>query len=503
MRQMRLFFIGLVTFFAVISSTFWKRAIAVSLCGVLGANSPACYLVSDGRVAAGEPWAGRPRPYGTTLVAQGVDIFSNDGGGNSVPTQNDIFSNPQPIKSPETDNNQRNQTLPSLNPSVQSIRNEYKSPIYVYYVNGIRTDNTGYADDVNLISSRLLNEIVDPPRIDVPTHNPTGTILLTDSLITRIWKSGFGDFFESLRQILDAPRPDSEVITNKIIEAIKKRDKEKSDEAKKSCEDKKHAKFVIIGHSQGNFFLQDIAQKLPQEFADRTVLLSFASFTHFGRISERIRTFYPLLRPDDFPALSNGVLNLVNTPAGTPNLPSLPTLISYQNHPSFTGTNGLNVKLGQAFDSHSLKNYLGEPTNSDYAVVAQRSLEMARVNLTALLNFDSGKYDKKTDCSSTANQTPQTQLSLSNTLPAKNCKVPKEFFKDKRVVRGIRLDDYICVIKSPVMTKDGFVDGNTACGVCDIWGNYGMPPTKSSCNSRQIDPDRSNEVPTCPENWGG
>ena len=67
---------------------------------------------------------------------------------------------------------------------------------------------------------------------------------------------------------------------------------------------------------------------------------------------------------------------------------------------------------------------------------------------------------------------------------------------------GISIDDYICVIKGPVMTHEGPVDGITACGVCDIWG--GLPPRmKSSCKSKEIDPDRYNEVPTCPSNWDG
>jgi hypothetical protein len=407
MRQLIYWFLGAVTFIFVATSTIWKQAVSLSLCGILGFNSVTCHgWFLNSRVNAAVPKSG-------VEIAQ-VDIFDNKNDGNSKPNNGnvDIFKKPNPNSdlsqpnrnsgknqsSPDNaiDDAAKNVVSPPSNPSVQSIRDEFQSPIYVYYVNGIRTDNTGYADDVNLISSRLLNGIVDPPKIDVPTHNPTG-------LISKV--TGFGDLFESLRQILDAPRPDSEAITNTILEAIKKRDKEKSEEAKKSCKDKKRAKFLIIGHSQGNFFLQDIAQKLPQEFADRTVLLSFASFTDFRRISGRIRSFYPLLRPDDFPTLSNGILDLVHIPGGTPNLPALPTLISYQNQPSLSGTNGLIVKPLQALDSHSLKNYLGNPTHPDYAAVTQRSLEMARANLGGLLNFDSGKYEKKKDCSEQALKT--------------------------------------------------------------------------------------------------
>lgn len=232
--------LGAVAF--LFASAIFKRVIAISLCGILGANSPACYVLGQGKVMAQTP----------DLIA---DIFDNpnpnpnSGNNNQNNQQNTgIFDNPNP----NGNNNQNNQqnTLqdiisPPSNSSVQYIRNEFQSPIFTYYVNGIRTDNTGYSDNVGLISSRLLNGIVDPPRIDVPTHNPTGTILLTDNLITRILKNGIGDLWESLRQMLDAPRPDSEIITNTIIEAIKKRDKEKKDKAKQLCEDKKRAKFLI------------------------------------------------------------------------------------------------------------------------------------------------------------------------------------------------------------------------------------------------------------------
>ncbi|MCC3469855.1 MAG: hypothetical protein JGK37_28910 [Microcoleus sp. PH2017_06_SFM_O_A] len=92
-------------------------------------------------------------------------------------------------------------------------------------------------------------------------------------------------------------------------------------------------------------------------------------------------------------------------------------------------------------------------------------------------------------------KTPQQQ--------AKACRVPREFFKKNRrvIVAGIDLDDYICVIKGSVMTNSGLVDGITACGTCNIWGNFGLPPAQSSCKSKEIDPDRYNEVPTCPSNW--
>ncbi|NJS11148.1 MAG: hypothetical protein HC789_12605 [Microcoleus sp. CSU_2_2] len=104
------------------------------------------------------------------------------------------------------------------------------------------------------------------------------------------------------------------------------------------------------------------------------------------------------------------------------------------------------------------------------------------------------------------NPSSKTSPQSQQTAPqqAKSCRVPKEFFdKNKRVTRGgISLTDYTCVIKGPVMTNQGHVDGITACGVCSRFGN-GLPPSQSSCKSKEIDPDRYNEVPTCPSNWDG
>lgn len=106
------------------------------------------------------------------------------------------------------------------------------------------------------------------------------------------------------------------------------------------------------------------------------------------------------------------------------------------------------------------------------------------------------------ECADTCKKQPQQTAQQPN-LTQRPCRVPQEFFKDKRVVAGIRMDDYICVIREPVITDGGLVDGVTACGTCDIWGNFGSIPKKSSCNSRAIDSDRSNQVPTCPSNWYG
>ncbi len=446
MRKFRLVFlplVGVISF--LLTPVVLKRVIAFGLCGALGASSPGCYLWGNSRVIAAES---------ADRVAQ-VDIFDNPNAENSNPGNVDIFDNPDV----------RNDAVPdAVSPpptsSSQYVRNEFQSPVYVYYINGIKTDNSGYANSVNLISSRLLNGIVDPPIIDLPTQNPTGITL------------GAGDIVESLRQMLDAPRPDSSLITNKVIEAIKKRDKENEEKAKKSCQDKKRAKFVIIGHSQGNFFLQDIAQKLPQEFANRTVLLSFSPFTNFSRISGKVRSVSSFLRLDDIPVFYDRLLG-ARIPANLSPLPS--------------------VTKNQALDSHSLSNYLGSPTRPEYTSEAQRSLEMARHQLGSMLNFDSGSYEKRENCSETANQPQQPQPSRNR--PSFQVSVtanPSQVKVNQPSIIEVSFTDSMCAVESvkltsKTMTTSAFVNvpSKSSCGGTVQFKSASYRPKRSGCKTEK------------------
>ncbi|MBD2384874.1 hypothetical protein [Cylindrospermum sp. FACHB-282] len=118
MRQFRFWIIGLISFFAVLGGTFGKRVIAVSLCGVLGANSPVCYLVADNRVNAAVP----PE---TSVIAQGIDIFDNRNDGNNAPGNIDIFSNTNIETFTRTGNNQ---------PTSSSTDTENAEPICTCWV---------------------------------------------------------------------------------------------------------------------------------------------------------------------------------------------------------------------------------------------------------------------------------------------------------------------------------------------------------------------------------
>ncbi len=509
MRQLRFLAFAVISFVAALfgallsPSTWLHKSLAVALCGVLSAN-PALCTNNAIAVHSQEASATNPVKVETTQFSDLLAQRSRDFDDGTVPSSSNSPRSNSSRSSEFLDSTVNKIVSPSQSSSVKYVRDEFESPIYTYYVNGIKTGNTGYADDVSLISSRLLNGIVNPPAIDLPTHNPTGITM------------GAGDVLgESLDQIFDIPRPMSDIITNKIIEAIKKRDKEKENDAKKSCKPKKRAKFLIIGYSQGNFFLQDLAQKLPQKFSDRTILLSFATFTSFGRVYGKFRNSYALLRSDDLPVFLisnqssdslNGVSKyLISIPGGTPNLPPLPPIINYQTEKTYY-VNGLAVKWKQILDSHKLSNYLGNPTHPDYASNAQRSLEMARANLGALLNFDSGNYDKKQDCSQPQQQPNQASNSTSNGAigAAKVCAVPAEFWNShKRQIGPVNMKETTCIVPGRVMTSEGEVDGGEWVGVCSKTGNntFGQLPKKKP-RSQPEDPARRNQVPDCPANWG-
>jgi hypothetical protein len=106
MNKFRFWCIGLISFFTIISETFWQRFIAVSLCGVLGTAS-ACYLVSDGRVNAALPIIAGGK------IAQ-VDLFTNQEGNTTNPNH-DIFSNPTLQISPQPPQTINNQPTSSSN----------------------------------------------------------------------------------------------------------------------------------------------------------------------------------------------------------------------------------------------------------------------------------------------------------------------------------------------------------------------------------------------------
>ncbi|MEO0867913.1 MAG: hypothetical protein AAFY17_05575, partial [Cyanobacteria bacterium J06642_11] len=55
MGRIRLVFTACLSFLIVVSGAVWKKALAVSLCGLLFANTPACYSWLSHQVYAAIP----------------------------------------------------------------------------------------------------------------------------------------------------------------------------------------------------------------------------------------------------------------------------------------------------------------------------------------------------------------------------------------------------------------------------------------------------------------
>jgi len=539
-------------------STWLHKSLAVALCGVLSANPALCTnnaIISQSQEAS----ATNPVKVETTqfsdLLADRSREFLDD---TPSPSPNNSKT---PSPSRETPN-RSSDFLESTNQS-QYIRKEFKSPIYAYYINGIRTDmeamrsqtyaasqltngitsnlesiynysgvNKNTLDNVILLINRAieLQGYVDNNKI-----TQVGAKVATDIYKT-IDSWGLGDLFESFRQVLDWSRPDSDQVVNQVIESIKKHDQEEKNKASQSCEDTARAKFLIIGHSQGTLFLQDVAQKLPPEYADRTLMYAIAPFTHFGRISGKVRISDYLLRPDDFPSMLNhylpdikqllsfvvetakvsGVQGNTALAASTLAASTLAASILVSAPDTMIPAGGANLGYltpvedrenrlkHRAMDSHSINNYLGIPSKPEYASEAKRGLERAKASVGALLNFDSGKYEKKKQCSQPQQQPSQVSVAIS--------KATTNAASEVKRVRNCRVNMKLpggtnpgaCVIQGSVMTAEGMVDGSSTCGQCNLFIGD-LPPHKGSCKTRPItDRPTAFELGTpvpCPSNW--
>ncbi|NEQ76688.1 MAG: hypothetical protein F6K23_28830 [Okeania sp. SIO2C9] len=138
-------------------------------------------------------------------------------------------------------------------------------------------------------------------------------------------------------------------------------------------------KFLIIAHSQGNFFAEDIFNQLPESIQQRTRILAFSPFTNFQGISSDKYDY--LLREDDFP-------NRLK------NLPAIAVPEDQHNLPSWPGNSLLSFFPGDR-DSHKIENYLDinqYPQGSQEDLLVEESFEQAKVKIQELLNFDSGVY---------------------------------------------------------------------------------------------------------------
>lgn len=151
MRRIKFWAIAIISFFSITAISVFHRAIAIFLCAVLGFNSNVCYWGYGDRVNAAIP---PESSHTAAIVAQGTDIFRNDGG-NSQQQQTDIFNNPTPQPSidifhhPNAPNSPRLpvQHLPTNRDIINSSSNSSRQYSFItiepgkkYKINGISPD---------------------------------------------------------------------------------------------------------------------------------------------------------------------------------------------------------------------------------------------------------------------------------------------------------------------------------------------------------------------------
>jgi Ca2+-binding RTX toxin-like protein len=268
-----------------------------------------------------------------------------------------------------------------------------EAPVYVFYINGVRNDKATYKDSVNFINNFLKKAGVNSQIVDT-TYNPDGRT------------KGLGDLIESVQQACDLRTPGKSVINN-AVDAILAKEKVEWRKAQESLGDIPKPKFLIFGHSQGNFFAENVVDTLQKDYpgiAQRTRILAISTFTDFenrtdtnfelndgsGEFSKDTVIYDYLVRKDDFP---NRLKNLpcIEIPNNKYNLPSLP-----------------GFKKGSGpFDSHDIKNYLDDPDdNTDgYQTInrnkkaVRKSFEAAKTKVNQLLNAEVAKvkWISKTD----------------------------------------------------------------------------------------------------------
>jgi hypothetical protein len=271
--------------------------------------------------------------------------------------------------------------------------------IYTFYINGIRNDLTAYKSSVTLVNQFLskTNPAIKPV-VDI-THNPTGISL------------GAGDIAESVRQtcLVD---PISSFIDDVVQKVFTK---DETDNHTAACGAPK-AKFLIIAHSQGTFFAENVADELRRRYPDiaaRTRILAISPFTDFKKktllnpLQGRTGTNFQLMTPgSQLKTGSVGYQYLLRSDDFPTKLKALPCIAIPTDKSNLSP---LTAAGNKTLDSHNLAHYLDNPndnndgyvTPSAYKVAVNQAFKLAQANVKSLLSFNSGTYSCGTNSSTT------------------------------------------------------------------------------------------------------
>lgn len=303
-----------------------------------------------------------------------TSTFNNNGTRNtSVISQSNLFD-------PFTPSSSTNNTGTNNSP-VNCLGK--KTPVYGFFINGISVDRNKYNQDLGLIENVLkasgLQQVVSPGQdtteadvvLDRDTYNLSGAETGSPGKV-------IGDFVQSVRQALSS-RSDGEGgrFTTRTIDKIKNIDATTQQKAKEICCDTVKPEYLIIAHSQGNFFAEDILKGLPPEIQERTRVLAISPFTDFRGVENKIDY---LLRGDDIPSLTK-FLPGIAIPNNRSNLPNLP---------------GIDL-----FEPHSLEGSYLDPNatkNSKQKQAVQESFNVAAQKVKGLLEAMTDKVYPEKKC---------------------------------------------------------------------------------------------------------
>jgi hypothetical protein len=431
MAKIRFIALTIITFILTLIPTLLQpgrvlnRILATVMCGILSFDSTACTVnlaKSSNKVLAISP---------PTIEKIITDNFENLLADRSREFDDDTPPSENNQESPYRDSRDSEFNYDTINDDSKTSDSsnyfdDYRK-VYSFYINGIQNSGSDYQSTKPLVENLLNSAGAKPPLIYQNTYNfssvENGRSLQefaqqldainrqsgqSDKLPgnQEAWLLGLqahiisfiGDLSEALVQQLFkmVGTSDGQNLVRSVVETIKKIDENNSEDAKEECEDKRKSKYVIVAHSQGNFFADQIASLLPKDIAGRTVVLGVSSFTDYKDARNNGVKVKLITREWDVSTFAidwwnesflnnNLIRKLIGLEAPLIKISNLPSL------PNNANPLGL-------IANHSLSDYLGNPTKPEYTEAANQAFSLAVSTLANLINFDPGNYEKKEDC---------------------------------------------------------------------------------------------------------
>jgi hypothetical protein len=407
MRRIRFAVLAIASFVTVLIATLlspgtWlNRALSAAICTIFSFNSTFC--VANLARSSGQVMAANP----PNQISTRPEFHQPDSKQPQTPA-----TNPQAAPASTQTGVGQNQT------SNQSRKCDTEGKIHAFYINGIRNSETVYDDDWSIISSVLRETSIKNIEEHKNTYNPDGIFL------------GLGDFAESsIQAIIGRPlTPSGRQVINHAVSEIKNIDKDFKDNAEQQAENDcecqpKKPKYIIIAHSQGNFFAKEIAEILKSSKSDifqRLSILSIASFTNYEGVIGSLRgdgRFEYMLRSKDFPFRYRDInvpfLRDVSNP-GPPNILDMDSqdgkLGKYQSPNQVLA----NSSIKDALLAHGLDAYLGDGSKKEYqqyTISVRESRKQGIEKIQQITTFDPGSYkpENKSKKCQNGRQSPQQQ----------------------------------------------------------------------------------------------